>query len=133
MRPNGLLWIALSALLCWLGGDALVDSIRHSGPYAELYILFGGTVVAFGLVAMSFAFKQRVRINAMAEHMGRRSRHSRTLTFKTSKVAATGPAMSKKSSSPKDRQGITPEMRDETDTVFGRAAWAKSESISGAS
>ncbi len=87
MRPNGLLWIASSALLCWLGGGALVDSMRHSGPYTELYILFGGTVVAFGLVAMSFAFKQRVRINAMAEHMGRRSRHSRTLTFKTSKVA----------------------------------------------
>lgn len=41
--------------------------------------------------------------------------------------------MSKKSSSPKDRQGITREMPDETDTVFSRAAWTKSESINGAS
>jgi len=87
MRPNGLLWIAVSALLCWLGGDALLDSMRHSGPYTEVYILFGGTVVALGLVAMSFAFKQRARIKAMAEHMGRGSRRSRTLTPKGSKVA----------------------------------------------
>lgn len=87
MRPNGLLWIAVSTSLCWLGCDALAESMRHSGPYAEVYILFGGTVVALGLVAMSFAFKQRVRIKTMAQHMGRDSRRSRILTPKTSKVA----------------------------------------------
>ncbi len=77
MRADRYLWIAISILLCPLGGHVLIDSVRHSGPYDEEYILLGGTLFALGLAAMFFAFKQHAQIKALAQHMSRASRSSR--------------------------------------------------------
>lgn len=74
MKPDRYLWIVLSILLCSLGGKVLIDSVRHSGPYAEEYMLLGATVAAMGLAALFFAFRQRVQLKALAQHMGRGSR-----------------------------------------------------------
>jgi len=76
MRPERWLWIAISILLCSLGGNFLVDSVRHPGPYGEEYILFGGTLTALGLAAMFFAFEQRAQIKALFRHMRNSSRSS---------------------------------------------------------
>lgn len=77
MTADRYLWIVLSILLCSLGGKVLVDSVRHSGPYAEEYILLGATVTALGLAALLFAFKKRAQLKALALHMGRESRFSK--------------------------------------------------------
>lgn len=77
MRPDKYFWTAVSIFFCWLGGDVLIDSVRHSGPYAEEYILLGGTLAALGLAAISFALKQRAQIKALAAHMRDISRSSR--------------------------------------------------------
>lgn len=78
MRPDVPLWIALSAFFCSLGTYILIDSVRHSGPYTEAYILLGGTLSALGLAAMFFAFKQSAQIKELAQHMGRGLRTSRS-------------------------------------------------------
>jgi hypothetical protein len=83
MRPDWYVWIMLSAFFCSLGTYVLVDSLRHSGPYAEVLILLGGTLAALGLAAAFFAFKQRVQIRALAQHMGRGSRTSKRQRDKT--------------------------------------------------
>ena len=67
MRPGN--WIALSALFSSLGIYLLTDSLRHSGPYTEAFILLGGTLTALGLAALLFAFEQRAQIRALAQHM----------------------------------------------------------------
>jgi hypothetical protein len=79
MRPNGYFWVALSALFCSVSARVLVDSVRGSGPYAEEYILLGGTLAGLGVAAMFFAVKQRAQIRALAQHMGRYSQSSRRL------------------------------------------------------
>ena len=71
MRPGSYLWIALAALFCSLGTYVLNGSMRHPGPYAEVWILVGGALAALGLTSMFFAFKQRAQIKALAQHMGR--------------------------------------------------------------
>ena len=77
VRTDRYLWILLSVILCLLGIHLLLDSIRHSGPYAETYILFGAMLAALGLAAMFFAFEQYLRIRALAQHMRRGSHASR--------------------------------------------------------
>jgi len=77
MRPDKYFWITLSAFFWLLGSYMLVDPARHSGPFAEAYILLGGTFDALGLSAIFFAFKQRAQIKALAQHMGRASHSSR--------------------------------------------------------
>ncbi len=70
MRPDGYLWIALSAVFAALGTYVLIDADRRPGPYTEAYILFGGTLAALGLAAMFFALKHRAEIRALAQHFG---------------------------------------------------------------
>ena len=77
MRPDKYLWITLSAFFSSLGLYALLDSLRHSGPYTEAYILLGGTLSALGLAALLFAFKQGAQIRALAQYLGLGSRSSR--------------------------------------------------------
>ncbi len=77
MRPERYLWVTLAVLFCSLGVHVLIDSVRHSGPYAEEYILLGGTLVGLGLASVFFAFKQRAQVRALAQHMRRSSRSSR--------------------------------------------------------
>jgi len=69
MRPDRYLWNALAALFCSLGAYVLNGSMRHPGPYAEVWILVGGTLAALGLTAMFFSFKQGAQIRALAQHM----------------------------------------------------------------
>ncbi len=69
MRPAKYLWIPLSALFSSLGVYLLTDSLQHSGPYTEAFILLGGTLSALGLATMLFAFKQQAQIKALARHM----------------------------------------------------------------
>ena len=69
MKPNSYIWITLSVVLCSLGAYAVVDSVNHPGPYAEEYILLGGTLAALGLAALFFAFKQRAQLKALSQHM----------------------------------------------------------------
>ena len=64
MRPDRYLWITLSVFFCSLGAYVLIDSMRNSGPYAEVWILFGGTLAGLGLAAIFFGFKQRAQISA---------------------------------------------------------------------
>jgi len=59
MRPSGFFWIALSVLLCSVAAHVLIDSVRDSGPYAEEYVLLGGTLAALGLASLFFAFTGR--------------------------------------------------------------------------
>jgi hypothetical protein len=77
MRPDKYFWIGLSAFFWLLGSYILVDPVRHSGRYAEAYILLGGTFDALGLSAIFFAFKQRAQVKALAQHMGRGSHYSK--------------------------------------------------------
>jgi len=77
MRPDKYFWITLSAFFWLLGSYILVDPVRHSGPYAEAYILLGGTFDALGLSAIFFACKRRAEMKALAQHMGRASHYSK--------------------------------------------------------
>ena len=61
MRPNKYLWIVLALIFSSLGAYLLVDSVKHSGPHAEDYILLGGTLSGLGLAAVFFALKQRAQ------------------------------------------------------------------------
>lgn len=76
MKPDRYIWAAISVIFCSLGGDVLIDSVRHSGPYGEEYILFGGTLAALGLVAMFFALEQRAHVKGLSQHMRHSSRPS---------------------------------------------------------
>jgi len=69
MKRHKYLWIALSTLFGSLGFYLLTDSLDHSGPYTEVFILLGATLSALGLAAMLFAFEQRTQIRALAQHM----------------------------------------------------------------
>jgi len=69
MKPRKFLWIALSTLFGSVGVYLLTDSLDHSGPYTEAFILLGATLSALGLAAMLFAFEQRAQIRALAQHM----------------------------------------------------------------
>ncbi len=69
MKPETYFWITLSVVFCSLGSYAVVNSVNHPGPYAEEYILLGGTLAALALPALFFAFKQRAQVKALAQHM----------------------------------------------------------------
>lgn len=69
MKPETYFWTALSVVLCSLGAYVEIDSVKHPGPYAEEYILLGGTLAALGLALMVFAFKQRAQLKALSQHM----------------------------------------------------------------
>jgi hypothetical protein len=99
MRPQKHLWVTLSVVLLCLGVRILSYSMSDSGPHAEDYILLGGTLVALGLVTMSFALAQRNRFKAFAEHMGRASR-----SFRVSRRSAYEPARKRHGSS---RRSVT--------------------------
>jgi hypothetical protein len=81
VRTNKYLWILLSVILCLLGTPLLVDSIRHSGRYAEADILLGAVLTAFGLAAMFFAFEEYLRAMALASHMKRGGHPARRRTL----------------------------------------------------
>jgi hypothetical protein len=57
MKTARFFWIALSIFLTLGGAHILLDSIHHSGQYAEEFILLGGTLSALGLVPMNLALK----------------------------------------------------------------------------
>ena len=77
MKTSGYLWAALSVLICSLGMDLLLDSIRHAGPYADEYVLLGATLTALGLATMGIRFGQYWQTRAMPGHM-RRGSHFRS-------------------------------------------------------
>jgi hypothetical protein len=77
MKTNRYLWGALAILICSLGIDLLLDSIRHAGPHADEYVLLGATFTALGLATLGIRFGQYWQTRAMARHM-RRGSHFRS-------------------------------------------------------
>jgi ABC-type nickel/cobalt efflux system permease component RcnA len=78
MKTNRYVWGALSVLICSLGVHLLVDSIRHSGPYADEYVLLGATLTVLGLATLAIRFGQHWQTRAVARHMRRGSHFSST-------------------------------------------------------
>ena len=76
MNAERYVWAALSILFCLLGAYVLLDSLRHSGPYAEEYVLLGATLTALGLASMWILYGQYRQVRAMARHMRRGSHFS---------------------------------------------------------
>ena len=79
MKTDRCFWVVLSILLSWAGAHLLLRSIRHPGDNADELILLGGTLSALGLVPLSVALKQHLRIRALARHMRLGSHLSRKL------------------------------------------------------
>ncbi len=73
MRADQYLWLLLTFLFSSLGAYLLADSVQHSGPYAEAWILLGGALAALGLTALYFAFQRQAQVQRLAQHMRRRS------------------------------------------------------------
>jgi hypothetical protein len=73
MKVERYIWATMSILFCLLGADVLLDSIRHAGPYAEVYVLLGATLAALGLASLWILFGQYRQVRAMARHMRRGS------------------------------------------------------------
>jgi len=78
MKTNRYLWGVLSVLICSLGMDLLLDSIRHAGPYADEYVLLGATLTALGLATLGIRFGQYCQTRATARNMRRGSHFSST-------------------------------------------------------
>jgi hypothetical protein len=76
MKADRFLWGALSALFCSLGIHVLLDSIRHTGPYADEFVLLGAALMALGLATLWILFGQYRQTRAMARHMRRGSHFS---------------------------------------------------------
>ncbi|HMD39166.1 MAG TPA: hypothetical protein VKH15_07785 [Candidatus Acidoferrum sp.] len=77
MKTGRYIWIAPFLFFFLVGTYVLLDSVRRPGPYADEYILLGGTLTALGLAALFFGFEQYLQIRAMARHMRRGSYLSR--------------------------------------------------------
>lgn len=76
-------WIALSLFFGGLGFYILAGTIAHPGPYADGWVLLGGTLSALALGFLFFAFKHDTRTKAPAEHMKKNSRSSARRSSKT--------------------------------------------------